>query len=84
MPAGPVSPGNEDDARATSGVTPAAIPAGQRTSGLCVIVKLDEKRPTKVPKFDEAKGTIRQQLQALEKAAAQLFGDLLKGATIQQ
>ncbi|MGF6605014.1 hypothetical protein P3T23_009775 [Paraburkholderia sp. GAS448] len=49
-------------------------------------MKLDEKRPTKVPEFDQAKDTICQQLQALalEKAAAQFAGDLLEGSTIQQ
>lgn len=67
-------------------VTPVAIPVGQGKSALRVIVKLDAKRPTQVPTFDQAKDTIRQQLQALalEKAAAQFTGALLKGATIQQ
>ncbi|MGF6605032.1 peptidyl-prolyl cis-trans isomerase C [Paraburkholderia sp. GAS448] len=67
------------------GVTPAAIPAGPGTSALRVIVKLDAKRPTKVPTFDEAMDTMRQQLQALalEKAAAQFAGDLMKNAVIQ-
>ncbi|MBB5406867.1 parvulin-like peptidyl-prolyl isomerase [Paraburkholderia sp. HC6.4b] len=64
------------------GVTPAAIPAGNAR----VIVKLEAKRPTQVPAFDQAKETIRQQLQALalEKAAAQFTGSLMKNATIQQ
>lgn len=64
------------------GVTPSAIPAGESR----VIVKLDAKRPTQVPGFDQAKDTIRQQLQALalQKAAAQFVGGLMKGASIQQ
>jgi peptidyl-prolyl cis-trans isomerase C len=51
-----------------------------------VIVKLDAKRPTQVPAFDQAKDTIRQQLQALalDKAAAQFTTGLLKSAQIQQ
>ena len=50
------------------------------------IVKLDAKRPTQVPAFNQAQMTIRQQLQALalEKASAQFVGGLLKNATIQQ
>jgi len=51
-----------------------------------VIVKLDAKRPTQVPAFDQAKETIRQQLEALalQKASAQLVSAQLKGASIQQ
>lgn len=50
------------------------------------IVKLDAKRPTQVPAFNQAQATIRQQLEALalEKASAQFVGGLLKSATIQQ
>ncbi|PMS17295.1 peptidyl-prolyl cis-trans isomerase [Paraburkholderia rhynchosiae] len=64
----------------------AVTPAPVTVDNLRVIVKLDAKRPTQVPAFDEAKDTIRQQLQAiaLEKAAAQFSGQLLKGASIQQ
>lgn len=64
------------------GVTPSAIAVGNAR----VIVKLDAKRPTQVPAFDQAKDTIRQQLQALalEKAAAQFSSGLIKGASIQQ
>jgi peptidyl-prolyl cis-trans isomerase C len=67
-------------------VTPEAIPVGQGDNVLRVIVKLDAKRPTQVPTFDQAKETIRQQLQALalEKAAAQFTSELMKNATIQQ
>jgi peptidyl-prolyl cis-trans isomerase C len=51
-----------------------------------VIVKLDAKRPTQVPPFDQAKDTIRQQLQALavQKASAQFVAGQLRDATIQQ
>ncbi|QCP55025.1 peptidyl-prolyl cis-trans isomerase [Trinickia violacea] len=68
------------------GVLPQSIALGSDTNGPRAIVKVDAKRPTQVPPFDQAQGTIRQQLQALalEKAAAQFSADLLKGATIQQ
>ncbi|ACC76318.1 peptidylprolyl isomerase [Paraburkholderia caribensis] len=64
------------------GVTPEPVIVGNAR----VIVKLDAKRPTQVPKFDQVKDTIRQQLQALalEKASAQFTAGLLKNATIQQ
>ncbi|MBK3786652.1 peptidyl-prolyl cis-trans isomerase [Paraburkholderia aspalathi] len=64
------------------GVTPTAIAVGNER----VIVKLDAKRPVQVPAFDQAKDTIRQQLQtlALEQASAKFTGGLLKGAVIQQ
>ncbi|WP_425102729.1 peptidylprolyl isomerase [Burkholderia ambifaria] len=63
-------------------ITPESIPV----DGARAIVKLDAKRPTQVPSFDQAQATIRQQLQALalEKASAQFVGGLLKNATIQQ
>ncbi|MDR6496621.1 parvulin-like peptidyl-prolyl isomerase [Paraburkholderia terricola] len=68
------------------GVTPAAIATGEAGNAMRVIVKVDAKRPTQVPSFDQAKDTIRQQLQALalEKAAAHFTGELMKHATIQQ
>ncbi|MDR6498864.1 hypothetical protein J2785_002009 [Burkholderia ambifaria] len=49
-------------------------------------MKLDAKRPTQVPAFNQAQAAIRQQLEALalEKASAQFVGGLLKSATIQQ
>jgi peptidyl-prolyl cis-trans isomerase C len=67
-------------------VTPAAIPVVDGNSALRVIVKLDAKRPTQVPTFDQAKDTIRAQLQALAlgKAAAQFTSALMNNATIQQ
>ncbi|WP_230947615.1 peptidyl-prolyl cis-trans isomerase [Burkholderia territorii] len=63
-------------------ITPASIPV----DGARAIVKLDAKRPTQVPAFNQAQATIRQQLEALalEKASAQFVGGLMKGATIQQ
>jgi parvulin-like peptidyl-prolyl isomerase len=50
------------------------------------IVKLDAKRPTQVPGFDQAKAGIREQLEALalQKAGADLGASLLKGARVQQ
>jgi parvulin-like peptidyl-prolyl isomerase len=67
-------------------VTPVAIPVTQGSGTLYVIAKLDAKRPTVVPGFDQARDTIRQQLQALavEKASAQFVAGQLKDATIQQ
>lgn len=67
-------------------VTSAAIPVTQGSGTLYVIARLDAKRPTVVPGFDQAKDTIRQQLQALavEKASAQFVAGQLKDATIQQ
>lgn len=64
------------------GVTPVPIVVDNAR----VLVKLDAKRPTEVPAFDQAKAAIRQQLQtvALEKAAANLVAGLLKDARIQQ
>ncbi|KVP74054.1 peptidylprolyl isomerase [Burkholderia ubonensis] len=64
------------------GVTPDSIPL----DGARAIVKLDAKRPTQLPAFNQAQATIRQQLEALalEKASAQFVGGLLKNATIQQ
>lgn len=63
-------------------VTPASIAVDNARA----IVKLDAKRPTQVPTFNQAQATIRQQLEALalEKASAQFVGGLLKSATIQQ
>jgi len=51
-----------------------------------VIVRLDGKRATQVPAFDQMKEPIRQQLQivALGKARAGVIGDLMQQATIQQ
>ncbi|MFL9867289.1 peptidylprolyl isomerase [Paraburkholderia fungorum] len=56
------------------------------TADARVIVKLDAKRATQVPTFDQARDTILQQLQtlALEKAAATFVADQVRNATIQQ
>jgi parvulin-like peptidyl-prolyl isomerase len=64
------------------GVTPEPVSVGNAR----VIVKLDAKRPTQVPTFDQTRAAIRQQLQvlALQKASAQFTTDLFKNATIQQ
>lgn len=68
------------------GVTPQPVALGSDSKGPSAIVKLDAKRPTQLPPFDQAKDTIRQQLQvlALEKAAAQFTAGLMKGASVQQ
>ncbi|WP_175956931.1 peptidyl-prolyl cis-trans isomerase [Burkholderia sp. BCC0405] len=54
--------------------------------GVRAIVKLDAKRPTQVPSFATAKPALQQQLQAaaVEKASAQMIGNLLKDAKITQ
>ncbi|MCA8036687.1 peptidyl-prolyl cis-trans isomerase [Burkholderia arboris] len=63
-------------------VTKDSIPV----DGVRAIVKLDAKRPTQVPAFETAKPTLQQQLQAIavEKASAQMIGNLLKDAKITQ
>ncbi|RQR67695.1 peptidyl-prolyl cis-trans isomerase [Burkholderia sp. Bp9126] len=50
------------------------------------ILRVDDKRPTQVPAFDQAKDALRQQLEqvALEKATAQVVADLIRNARIQQ
>jgi len=64
----------------------AVTPESVAVDGARAIVKLDAKRPTQVPSFNQAQATIRGQLEALalEKASAQIVGGLLKNATIQQ
>jgi peptidyl-prolyl cis-trans isomerase C len=61
-------------------VTPAAIPVIQGSGTLYVVAKLDAKRPTVVPGFNQARDTIRQQLQplAVEKASAQFVAGQLR------
>ncbi|KVD71645.1 peptidylprolyl isomerase [Burkholderia ubonensis] len=63
-------------------ITPDSIPV----DGAHAIVKLDAKRPTQVPVFNQIQISIRQQLEALAlaKASAQLVNRLLKNTTIQQ
>ena len=63
-------------------VTPTPIDVGN----FHVIVKLDRKRPTQVPSFDQAQQTIRQQLTALaaQNASAAVIGWMLKSVSIQQ
>jgi hypothetical protein len=68
------------------GVTPDSVPMGQAGSAVRVIVKLDAKRATQAPAFEQAKSVIRQQLvaAAAEKAAARFSVDILKGAKVQE
>jgi len=63
-------------------VTPTPLVIGN----LHVIVKLDAKRATQRPSFEQAKDALRQQLQllAVEKASAGFVGGLLKSAKIEQ
>ncbi|SMG61185.1 peptidylprolyl isomerase [Paraburkholderia susongensis] len=64
------------------GMTPQPVQVGD----VWTIVKLDAKRPTQVPAFDQAKDAMRKQLEtlAMEKAAAQFTAAQIKGASIQQ
>lgn len=64
------------------GVTPQPVQVGN----VWAIVKLNAKRPTQTPTFDQTKAGIREQLQALaaQKAVSDLSASLLKGATIRQ
>ncbi|SEA67808.1 peptidylprolyl isomerase [Paraburkholderia sartisoli] len=50
------------------------------------ILRVDEKRPTQIPQYDQIKDALRKQLEqvALEKATAQVVVDLMKNARIQQ
>ena len=50
------------------------------------ILRVDEKRPTQIPPYEQSKDTLRKQLEqvALEKATAQVVVDLMKNARIQQ
>lgn len=68
------------------GVTAQSVALGKDGNGPYAILKVDAMRPTQVPAFDQAKETIRQQIQALalEKAAAQFTVGLMKDAKIQQ
>ncbi|MFP6560599.1 peptidyl-prolyl cis-trans isomerase [Paraburkholderia sp. B3] len=64
------------------GITPQPVQVGTAWA----IVKLDAKRPTQIPAFDQAKDTVKQQLQtlALQKAAAQFTAAQVRDATIRQ
>ncbi len=64
------------------GVTPSPI----AVDNVRVIVKLEDKRATRIPTFDEMKGAIRQQLQvlALKNASAGFIGAQMQRATIEQ
>lgn len=50
------------------------------------ILRVDDKRATQIPKFEESAPLLRKQLEqvAMEKATAQVIGDLVKNARIQQ
>jgi len=50
------------------------------------ILRVDEKRPTQVPPYEQSKDALRKQLEqvALERATAQVVVDLMKNAKIQQ
>ncbi|WP_449412390.1 peptidyl-prolyl cis-trans isomerase [Pandoraea soli] len=50
------------------------------------ILRADDKRATQIPKFEESEPLLRKQLEqvAMEKVTAQVIGDLIKNARIQQ
>ncbi|MDR6413266.1 UNVERIFIED_ORG: parvulin-like peptidyl-prolyl isomerase [Burkholderia sp. 1595] len=50
------------------------------------ILRVDEKRATQIPQYDQIKDALRKQLEqlALQKATAQVVVDLMKNARIQQ
>jgi parvulin-like peptidyl-prolyl isomerase len=50
------------------------------------ILRMDDKRATQIPKFEDSAPLLRKQLEqvAMEKATAQVIGDLVKNARIQQ
>lgn len=73
-------------AQAMTTLQPGAIAGPIPLGGAFALVKLDEKRPTVVPTFDQAKTVLRQQLeaQARDQAAEALIQKLAAQATIQQ
>lgn len=64
------------------GVAPQPLHVGD----VWMIVKLDAKRPLRIPAFDKTKESLRQQMQAIaqRQATAQFEAERLKEATIQQ
>lgn len=68
------------------GVTPQPVAIGLDGTGPYVVVKVESKRPTQVPRFDDVKEMIHQELQALalDKALSLFMAELSKSATIGQ
>ena len=64
------------------GITAQPVVAGEQR----FIVRLDQTRPTQIPKYDDVKAALRQsqEAQALEKATTALVVDLVKKARIEQ
>ncbi|KWH12774.1 peptidylprolyl isomerase [Burkholderia territorii] len=87
----PLAQGNTAGLPLPLAQTIASMQAGATTGPIqvgnaYVIVKLDEKRKTVVPSFDQAKGVLRQQLdaQATERALGALVDKLAAQAKIEQ
>ncbi|WP_256702023.1 peptidyl-prolyl cis-trans isomerase [Burkholderia sp. SRS-W-2-2016] len=88
----PVTEGRTQGLPLALAQTISKLPVGGTTAqpvqvgNVWLIVKLDAKRPTQVPAFDQTKDAMRKQLEtlAIEKAAAQFTGNQIKGASIQQ
>ncbi|WP_345817792.1 peptidylprolyl isomerase (plasmid) [Paraburkholderia sp. PREW-6R] len=68
------------------GMTSQPVALGKDGGAPYAIVKVDAVRPTQIPSFEEARESIREELEgvALEKAATQFTAELMKTATIQQ
>ncbi|MBN3801658.1 peptidyl-prolyl cis-trans isomerase [Paraburkholderia sp. Ac-20336] len=87
----PVTEGRTQGLPVALAQTIAQLPVGGMTpqpfqvGNVWTIVKLDAKRPTQIPAFDQAQGTLRQQLEtlALQKAATDFTAAQIKGASIQ-
>ncbi|MDR6499026.1 hypothetical protein J2785_002171 [Burkholderia ambifaria] len=73
-------------AQAITSLQPGTVSAPIRVGNAFAIVKLDEKRPNVVPRFDAVRETLRQQLeaQAQQSALAALVEKLASQATIRQ
>ncbi|KVL18824.1 peptidylprolyl isomerase [Burkholderia sp. MSMB1826] len=87
----PLAQGNTGGLPLSLAQTIASMQAGATTGPIqvgnaYVIVKLDEKRKTVVPTFEQAKGVLRQQLdaQATERALGTLVDKLASQAKIEQ
>lgn len=88
----PVTEGNTQGMPLALARTLASLPAGGvapqpvHVGDVWMIVKLDDKRPTQIPAYDEVKANLRQQLEtdARQDASIALTDSLVKAADIQQ
>ncbi len=88
----PIQPGNTQNWAQPLAEALVKLPQGGASSSpvqvgdVFWILRVDEKRPTQIPQYDQIKGVLRKQLEqvTLEKATAQVVVDLMKNARIQQ